>query len=449
MMPDVADATDTDRAAAASGAPAGATDRDELDARARRLFPIRRSLTGPGVRETLAEIGRELPLTIHEVPSGTPALDWTVPREWTLRAAWVEDPSGRRIIDVADHPLHVVGYSVPIDQRVGRAELLEHLHGLPDRPDWIPYRTSYYRETWGFCAPQRVIDALPEGEYRVVIDADLADGSLTYGEWALPGETDDWVLLTTHICHPGMANDNVSGMSVVTALGRWLAESPRRLSYRLLFLPGTIGSLTWLSRNRDDLERIRHGITIAGVGDRGGHAWKQTEAETAPIDRAVALALRDAGEPFELRPFSPWGYDERQFNAPGFRLPVGLLSRTPHGTYPEYHTSGDDLDFIDAGQLAGTLDLLRTIVGILERDRVPRNLAPFGEPQLGRRGLYSLVGGHSGVALDEFAILWVLNQADGAHRLLDIAERSGLRFDAVAAAADALERVGLLETAAW
>jgi aminopeptidase-like protein len=447
MMRDVADQQPPDEVAAT--APTEVLGPSELDALARRLFPIRRSLTGPGVRETLAVIGERIPLTVHEVPSGTAALDWTVPREWTLRAAWVEDASGQRIIDVADHPLHVVGYSVPIDRVVDRAELLEHLFGLPDRPDWIPYRTSYYRETWGFCAPQRLIDALPEGSYRVVIDADLADGSLTYGEWRLPGETDDEVLITTHICHPGMANDNVSGMTVATGLGAWLASAPRRLSYRIVFIPGTIGSLTWLSRNRADLPRIRHGITLAGIGDRGDHTWKQTESEAAPIDRTVALALRDAGRPFTIRPFSPWGYDERQFNTPGFRLPVGLLMRTPHGTYPQYHTSADDLSFLDIAHVAESVELLGSIVGILERDRVTRNLAPEGEPQLGRRGLYGMMGGNSKVGLDEFAILWVLNQADGTHRLIDIAERSGLPFTQIAAAADALTGTGLLETVTW
>ncbi len=421
---------------------------DELAALAARLYPIRRSLTGPGVRETLGVIGEVIPLDVHEVPTGTPALDWTVPREWILRDAWVEDPSGRRVIDVADHPLHVVGYSVPVDLEVDLAELREHLHGIPERPDWIPYRTSYYRETWGFCATQRTIDALPEGRYRVRIDADLIDGSLTYGELVIPGASPDEVVITTHICHPAMANDNASGMTVATALAHWLATGSRRLTYRILFLPGTIGSLTWLGRHRDDLGRIRHGLTLAGIGDRGDHTYKQTEAEGAPIDRAVALALRDAGAPYQVRPFSPWGYDERQFNSPGFRLPVGLLMRTPHGTYPEYHTSADDLGFIDTDQLSESVAVLRQVVAILERDRSVRNLEPFGEPQLGRRGLYGMVGGRSGVALDELAILWVLNQGDGRHRLIDIAERSDLPFERIADAADALEAAGLLE-ATW
>jgi aminopeptidase-like protein len=399
---------------------------------ARRLFPIRRSLTGPGVRETLAVISESVPLTVHEVPTGTPVLDWTVPREWTLRDGWVEDLAGRRVIDLADHPLHVLGYSTPIDAVVEREELLAHLHGLPDHPDWIPYRTSYYREAWGFCAAQRVIDGLTEPRYRVRIDAELGDGSLTYGEWVLPGTSGDEVLLTTHVCHPGMANDNVSGMVVLTAIGAWLASAPRRLTYRLLFLPGTIGSITWLARHAAAMPPIRHGLTIAGIGDRGPHTWKRTEAENAPVDRIA------------LPPFSPWGYDERQFNSPGFRLPVGLLMRTPHGTYPEYHTSADDLAFLDPAGLGESIDLVRSMVGILERDRVVRSLAPMAEPQLGRRGLYAPIGGATGRAPDQLSLLWVLNQADGTRSLVDIAERSGLPFSGIADAADALDAAGLV-----
>lgn len=422
----------------------GPPDPRDLDELARRLFAIPRSLTGPGTRATLAAIGERVPITVHEVPTGTPVLDWTVPREWTLREAWVETLDGRRVIDVADHPLHVVGYSTPVDGIVALEELRTHLHGIPEHPDWVPYRTAYYKEAWGFCAAQRVIDGLGDERYRVRIDADLADGALSYGELVLPGETADEVLLTTHICHPGMANDNVSGMTVLADVAAWLGRAPRRLTYRILFLPGTMGSITWLERHRAAMPPIRHGITVAGIGDAGDHAWKRTESEDAPVDRAVALALRDAGRPFSVRPFSPWGYDERQFSSPGFRLPVGLLSRTPHGTYPEYHTSADDLAFIDHDRLAESAALLRSILGILDADRVPESLAPYGEPQLGRRGLYAPMGGATGKAPDQLAMLWVLNQADGTHSLVDIALRSGHPFTVIAEAADALETAGLL-----
>jgi aminopeptidase-like protein len=428
----------------ATAAGAGEPDPGALMALARRLYPIGRSLTGPGVRATLAILREHVPLEVREVPTGTAVLDWTVPREWTLREAYVERLDGRRVIDVADHPLHVVGHSLPIDAVVDRAELLAHVHSLPDRRDWIPFRTSYYADAWGFCASQRVVDALVEDRYRVRIDADLAPGALRYGEWVLPGATPDEVLLTTHVCHPAMANDNVSGMVVLASLAGWLAAAPRRHTYRLLFLPGTLGSIAWLATHREALPPVRYGLTIAGIGDRGDHAWKRTEAEHAPVDRVVELALREAGRPFRVLPFSPWGYDERQLNSPGFRLPVGLLSRTPHGTYPEYHTSADDLAFIEPTSLADSAALLRSIVAIIEGDRVLRNRRPHGEPQLGRYGLYSATGGATGHAPDGMAMLWVLSQADGSRSLVDIAHRSGLPFAQLVHAAGALEAAGLV-----
>jgi aminopeptidase-like protein len=428
-----------------SGEPgAGEPDPGDLMALARRLYPIHRSLTGPGVTATLAVLAERVPLEVREVATGTPVLDWTVPDEWTLRDAWVETLDGRRVIDLADHPLHVVGHSTPVDAVIDRGELLAHLHAIPDHPEWIPFRTSYYADAWGFCAAQRVVDSLDEPRYRVRIDAELAPGALRYGEWVLPGELADEVLLTTHVCHPAMANDNVSGMVVLASLAAWLASAPRRYTYRLLFLPGTLGSIAWLAAHAAALPAIRYGLTIAGIGDRGDHAWKRTESEDAAVDRAVEVALRDAGRPFTTRPFSPWGYDERQFNSPGFRLPVGLLSRAPHGTYPEYHTSADDLSFIDPASLAASAALLRAIVGIVEADRTLRNLRPHAEPQLGRYGLYESTGGATGRPPDGMAMLWVLNQADGTRTLVDIARRSGLPFARIAEAADALERAGLV-----
>jgi aminopeptidase-like protein len=419
------------------------SDGDTLFDLVRQLYPIPRSLTGDGVRATLEAIAAQVPLDVVEVPTGTPVLDWTVPQEWVFHEAWVEDLAGRRVIDAADHGLTVMGYSTPVDEVVDRDELLAHLHTLPDQPDRIPYRTSYYAEAWGLCTTQRLVDSLTDERYRVRIDAARVDGSLTYGEAVLPGATADEVVLTTHICHPMLANDNASGMAVLAGLGRWLAATPRRLTYRLLFLPGTIGSITWLAGHRDGLGAIRAGLTIAGLGDGGGHTYKRTEQEDAWIDRAVRVALRDLGDKASERPFSPWGYDERQFNAPGFRLPFGLLMRTPNGEYPEYHTSADDLGFVQPAQLAGSLAALQAIVEILEADVRWRNREPFGEPQLGRRGLFSAVGGrHAGI--DQMARLWVLNQSDGEHGLLDIAERSGLSFAVIRQAADDLAGAGLL-----
>jgi aminopeptidase-like protein len=414
---------------------------------AERLYPLHRSTTGPGLRETLAMIGEIIPLEIHEVPTGTPVLDWTIPREWRVHDAYVADARGRRIIDYAASNLHVVGYSQPIHAVVDRAVLLEHLHTRPDLPHAVPYRTSPFAETWGFCAAHALLETLTEPTYTVHIDAELVDGGLTYGECFLPGSTEEEIVLSTHACHPSLANDNVSGLVVTTFLAAALAERPRRYGIRFLFAPGTLGAITWLSRNEERLQHVRHGLVVAGVGDAGKHTYKQSFSGTATIDRAVVATLAVRDRPFATESFTPWGYDERQFNSPGFRLPFGRLSRTPYGTYPEYHTSSDDLDFIRISSLTDSLDVLLDTVDILERDRRPVSTAPRGEPRLGARGLMSQVGGRTSITPDEFAVLWVLNLADGDHSLLDMAERSGMPFSAIAHAADALESAGLLRPA--
>jgi aminopeptidase-like protein len=416
----------------------------ELAAFVARLYPICRSITGDGVRETLRVLSEVVPLQVHEVPSGTAVLDWTVPDEWNCREAWIADAQGRRVVDFRDSNLHVVSYSQPVRARMTLAELRPHLHALPDRPDWIPYRTSYYDAAWGFCLSQRALDALPDGSYDVCIDATLAPGHLTYGEAVVPGTTDDEVLVSAHCCHPSLADDNLSGLAVSAALARHLARTgPRRHTYRFLYAPGTIGALTWLARNRERVLRIRHGLTLTCLGDERPFTYKKTLAGDAAIDRAAALVLRDRGAVHHLIPFFPYGYDERQYNAPGFRLPVGSLMRGRHGQFPEYHTSADDLSFVSGARLAESLSVLCDLVDVLEQNRTFRNLQPYGEPQLGRRGLYRAVGGGS-VPGVELAMLWVLNLSDGRHALLDVAERSGLEFRAVAAAARALEEHGLL-----
>jgi len=416
---------------------------EAMHALVRELYPITRSITGAGVRQTLEIIGRHIPLTIHEVATGTPALDWTVPREWNIRDAYIKDVTGRRVVDFAQSNLHVVGYSVPVHERMTLSELRPHLFSLPDHPDWIPYRTSYYQETWGFCLSQRQLESMVDGEYEVFIDTTLADGALTYAECVLPGESEDEVLISAHVCHPSLANDNLSGIAVATFLAAHLARRVRELSYRILLIPGTIGSLTWLSRNEDQLDKIRHGLVLAGVGDAGSPTYKHSRNETAVVDLAVEQVLRETGRPFRILPFIPWGYDERQFNSPGFDLPVGLMMRTPHGTYPEYHTSADDPAFVNARSLADSLAICEAVLHLLEHNRTYRNLSPKGEPQLGKRGLYGPIGGASGRP-DQLAMLWVLNQSDGSHSLLDIARRSGLPFGQLRVAADGLSSVGLL-----
>jgi aminopeptidase-like protein len=416
----------------------------DLFAMVAELYPICRSITGDGVRATLAVVGRELDLEVHEVPTGTEVLDWTVPREWNVRDAWVAGPDGKRVIDFADSNLHLMSYSVPVRATMGLEELRQHLFTLPDQPDWVPYRTSYYAERWGFCASQRLVDGLPDGDYEVCVDTTLADGHLTYGEHLVEGQTDEEVLVSCHVCHPSLANDNCSGIAVATRLATMVAASRPRYSYRFLFVPGTIGSITWLARNQDRLDRVRHGLVLACVGDPGGLTYKRSRRGDAEIDRVVAHVLERSGRAHRVVDFSPYGYDERQYGSPGFDLPVGCLSRSTYASYPEYHTSADDLDLVRPEHLQDSLATCWEIVQVLEGDRRYLNLFPKGEPQLGRRGLYGSIGGRSDAQERQMAMLWVLNLSDGDHSLLDVAERAGLPFALVAEVAAELEAAGLV-----
>ncbi len=425
----------------------------EMYAFVEKAFPICRSLTGDGVRETLRLIGETIPLAVHEVPTGTPVLDWTVPKEWNVREAWVKDPAGRKVVDFAHHNLHLLGYSVPVHRKMQLAELEEHLHSVPEQPDVIPYRTSYYKEAWGFCLPHRQRQSLPGGEYEVFIDATLESGSLSYGECFLPGKSQQEVLITAHVCHPSLANDNLSGLAVVRAMAQHLAGVERRFGYRFLFMPGTIGAITWLARNESRVGRIAHGLVAANLGDGGKFHYKRSRRGKATIDRAVEQVLSEqvlseqvllkSGGDFEVEDFIPFGYDERQFCSPGFDLPVGSLTRTPYGRYPEYHTSSDNLDLVLPEHLGGSLLTYLQVAVVLEGEGRYRNLSPKGEPQLGRRGLYRALGGE-GSRDRELALLWVLNLSDGENSLLDVARRSGLPFAAVRGAADALVEAELL-----
>jgi len=409
------------------------------------LYPICRSLTGAGQRRTLDILRRRIDLTVHEVPSGTAVFDWTVPKEWNIRAAYIKDVRGRKIIDFADSNLHVVGYSVPVRRRMSFAALKPHLFSLPDHPDWIPYRTSYYREDWGFCLSHRQLLEMKDGEYEVCIDSTLADGAMSYGECFLRGERAEEVLISCHICHPSLANDNLTGIAIATLLAQHLSAAPRRYSYRFLFTPGTIGSIAWLCRNESRVGAIHAGLVLACLGDAGSFTYKKSRRGDALIDRAVPQALRDAGEGYQTIEFSPYGYDERQFCSPGFNLPVGCLMRTPHGCFAEYHTSADNLEFVRPEYVAGSYARCREIIEILDDNRTFINLNPKCEPQLGKRGLYGSIGGASGSRSRELALLWVLNGSGGEATLLDIAERSGLPFNAIADAARDLEQHGLLK----
>jgi aminopeptidase-like protein len=409
-----------------------------------KLYPICRSLTGAGQRETLAILRQVIDLTIHEVPSGTPVFDWTVPREWNIRGGYIKDASGRKVVDFADSNLHVMGYSMPVHRRMPLSALKAHLFTLPDHPDWTPYRTSYYREDWAFCLSHRQLLEMKDGEYEVHIDASLTSGSMTYGEFVLPGERAEEILVSCHICHPSLANDNLSGIAVAAMLAKYLSSVPLRYTYRFLFTPGQIGSIAWLCRNESTVGLIRGGLVLACLGDAGGFTYKKTRRGDALIDRAVPQALRDAGQDCKTVEFSPFGYDERQFCSPGFNLPVGCLMRTPHGCFPEYHTSADDLTFVRPENLGESLMRCRDIMRLMDGDRTLINLNPKCEPQLGKRGLYGSIGGAAGGRDRELAFLWVLNLSDGEHALLDIAERSGLSFAVIDDAARELERQGLL-----
>jgi aminopeptidase-like protein len=411
----------------------------------KELMPYPRSLTGHGVRQTLATVRDRVPLELVEIPSGTPVFDWTVPREWNVREAWIAGPDGRRIVDFNSSHLHLVGYSIPIRARISLTELRPHLHSLPDRPDLVPYRTSYYAEAWGFCITDRELQQLPDGEYEVCIDSSLVAGALTYGELLVPGATEEEVLVSTHVCHPAMVNDNLSGIALATLLAEHTLSRKLRYSYRFLFVPGTIGSITWLALNQARTNRIVHGLVLTGLGDNGAPTYKRSRRGNALIDRAAEHVLRASGRPVNVFDFYPYGYDERQYCSPGFNLPVGRLGRSPHGEYPEYHTSGDDLSFVHPEALEDSWCLLLGIIDVLERDAVYRSRNPFCEPQLGRRGLYRSAGAATDRAAAEMALLWVLNLADGQHSLLDIAERSALGFPAVADAADSLMAAELLD----
>jgi len=427
-----------------SSEPLGAGVGAEMYRLIERLYPICRSLTGDGQRRTLAILREVIDLTIHEVPSDTQVFDWTVPREWNIRGGYIKDASGRKIVDFADSNLHVMGYSTPVYRRMSLSALKPHLFTLPDYPDWIPYRTSYYREDWAFCLSHRQLLAMKDGEYEVHIDASLTSGSMTYGEFAIPGERAEEILISCHICHPSLANDNLSGIAVAAMLAKYLSSTPHRYSYRFLFTPGQIGSIAWLCRNENRLGLIRGGLVLACLGDAGGFTYKKSRRGNALIDRAVPQALRDAGRDCKTVEFSPFGYDERQFCSPGFNLPVGCLMRTPHGCFPEYHTSADDLNFVRPENLAESLLRCRDIMQLMDSDRTLINLNPKCEPQLGKRGLYGSIGGAADGRSRELALLWVLNLADGEHTLLDIAERSGLPFPVIDSSARELERHGLL-----
>lgn len=417
---------------------------EEIFALAAEIYPICRSITGDGVRETLRRLGRHIELNVQEAPTGAQVFDWTIPREWNIRDAYIKNERGEKIVDFAQSNLHVMSYSVPVKRRIPLAELKAHIFTLPDQPDLIPYRTSYYSENWAFCMAHRQFAAMQDAAYEVVIDSSLEEGSLTYGEYLHRGETGDEFLLSAHVCHPSLADDNCSGLALLTHLAKRLCNAKTRLSYRFLFAPGTIGAIAWLARNEERVERIHHGLVVSCVGDGGGPVYKKSRRSGAVIDRAMAHVLKRCWPNGVVHEFSPYGYDERQFCSPGFNLPVGLFQRSQFGTFPEYHTSADNLDFISPEHLASSYRTICAAIDIVENDRRFINTQPKCEPQLGRRGLYTAIGGDKDAPRKSMALLWVLNLSDGEHSTLDIAERADMPFSVIDEAARLLEEKGLL-----
>lgn len=417
----------------------------EMHSWARDLFPVNRSLTGKGVRETLGYLSKIIPdLTVHEVPSGTQAFDWTVPDEWNVRRAFIEDEYGNRVVDFARNNLHLVGYSVPVDEWMTLAELQPHLHSLPDQPGAIPYVTSYYVRRWGFCLAHAQRESLAEGRYHVVIDATLEPGSLTYGEVLLPGKEEKEILLSTYICHPSMANNELSGPVVTTALTRWLAsKTDRRYSYRIVFIPETIGSIVYISRHLDELKkRVIAGYVVTCVGDDRAYSFLRSRNGTTLADRAAKLVLERVAPEHVEYSYLDRGSDERQYCSPGVDLPVASIMRTRYNSYPEYHTSLDDLHLVTPTGLEGAFTAYSKTIDLIENNHTYR-ATTLCEPQLGKRGLYPTLSTR-GAGYSVRGMTNVLAYADGTRDLIDLASYIGLNVDEALETAAKLVSAGLL-----
>ncbi len=409
------------------------------------LYPICRSITGDGVRQSFEIIKKFIPLAVYEVPSGKKVFDWNVPKEWNIRDAYIKNTRGEKIIDFKNSNLHVLNYSIPVHKKVQLAELKEHLHSIPEHPDWIPYRTSYYNEAWGFCISHNQLISLEEGEYEVFIDSSLEEGSLTYAECFIPGKLSDEVLIFTHTCHPSLCNDNLSGISLSVFLIRHLMQQKRRYSYRFVFAPTTIGSIVWLAENESNVFKIKHGLICTLVGDTNEFTYKRSRQHSAEIDQIAEYVLKRKSTENKIIDFFPFGYDERQFCSPGFDLPVGRISRATYGVYPEYHTSADNLEFVKASALQESLNIFEEIIEVIETNKRYINQSPKGEAQLGKRGLYSVIGANNEKMHFQLALLWVLNASDGSQSLLDIARKANMKFEDIKNAADRLFECGLLK----
>lgn len=423
-----------------------------VDALFQKLFPICRSLTGDGNRQTFDIIGELAPFDVHEMPSGTKVFDWTVPDEWSIRDAYIADDAGNRIIDFANSNIHVASYSIPVDAVMTLDELSPHLHSLPDQPTAIPYRTLYYKRDWAFCITEEQRALIPSDEnLRVVIDSDLSPGSMTYGDKVLPGTSGQEFVFSSYCCHPSLGNDNLSGIVLLTMLLRELSSRTLNHTYRFILAPETIGSIAYLHEHQDAMRQVTGSFVLTGVAGRGQYAYKQSLQSDALVDRIARRVMRGRNITFAERTFDPHGSDERQYSSPGFRIPTGIITRDGYYDYPEYHTSLDNLDFISCDALLETLDIYLCIVDTLENRKPLRSLAPNGEPHLGPRGLYPTVGGamhtsgSTNVEKELDAILWTLTLADGIKDRTDIAEQSGIDIGLIDAIATRLIDGGLIE----
>jgi aminopeptidase-like protein len=417
----------------------------EMHTLMKKLYPICRSITGDGARKTLEIIKKIIPIEIKEVLTGTKVFDWTVPKEWNIKDAYIKNSKGKKIVDFKKSNLHVLNYSIPVNKKMSLDELKKHLFTIPEHANWIPYRTSYYKENWGFCLTHNQFKKLKEDTYHVVIDSKLEKGGLTYGELYIKGRSKQEVLISTYICHPSLCNDNLSGVVLTTFLALLLKNMVLKYSYRILFIPETIGSITWLAKNEDKVSNIKHGFVVTCVGDSGHMTYKKTRDGNTLLDRIAEKVLIDSGDRYRILDFFPFGSDERQFSSPGFNLPMGTLMRTLYYDFPEYHTSADNLNFVKSEYLADSLEKYTKAIFILENNKTYINLNPKCEPQLGKRGLYEMIGGRKSGETLKFAMLWVLNLSDGKNSLLDISVRSGMKFEDIKKAADTLFAKKLLK----
>lgn len=411
----------------------------------KKIFPINRSLTGDGVRKTLKEIEKIIPeIEIFEIPTGSKCFDWEVPKEWNCRQAYILTPEGKKICNYNKNNLHIVQYSIPINKEVSYEELEKHLYSLPDLPDAIPYVTSYYNETWGFCISDNERKKLKKGKYKVVIDSLLKEGSLSYGEIIFKGKEDKEILFTTYICHPSMANNETSGIALNTFLAKYIKSlKNRRFTYRFVFVPETIGSICYIDKNLNNLKKnLQAGFVVTCVGDNLSYSYIASRNANTLADKVALNVLKYSVKEFKEYSFTIQGSDERQYCSPKVDLPVCSVTRSRYGTYKEYHTSLDNMDFVSSEGFNGAYEVYVKIINILENNYY-YELTTFCEPQLGKRGLYPNISTLE-TARETNVMMNLLSYADGKNDLIDIANIIGVSADKLIDIAKKLEKYNIL-----